>query len=88
MKMRTDYVTNSSSSSFVIAYNPRGENGHLMKKIISYIIDYTYTAETEEGNLIQNEAMLDNYYEEELEFSHDKLHEELEECPEFKSEYD
>lgn len=60
MKIRTDFVTNSSSSSFVIAY--RENNNVLHNTLVKLIIDSESLCETSVANVIANQKALDKKF--------------------------
>lgn len=60
MKIRTDFVTNSSSSSFVIAYRENGNALH--NTLIRLIIDSESHFDTDVADVITNKKALDKKF--------------------------
>lgn len=71
MKIRNDFVTNSSSSSYIIGFKPEftlGDNDNCFKKIVWDILLEEGVGETSEGRLFILQTDFEKYFVERYRF--------------------
>lgn len=85
MKVRTDFVTNSSSSSFVIAYRPTKSKLH--NRIVQMIIDSDSYCDTRAANVVKDKKSLDKQFIAWYGSSNDNIHNILKRDAEIREEY-
>lgn len=85
MKVRTDFVTNSSSSSFVIAYRPTKSKLH--NRIVQMIIDSDSYCDTKAANVVKDKQSLDKQFIAWYGSSNDNIHNILKRDAEIREEY-
>ena len=85
MKVRTDFVTNSSSSSFVIAYRPTKSKLH--NRIVQMIIESDSYCDTRIANVVKDKQSLDKQFIAWYGSSGDTIHNVLKRDAEMREEY-
>ena len=85
MKVRADFVTNSSSSSFVIAYRPTKSKLH--NRIVQMIIDSDSYCDTRAANVVKDKQSLDKQFISWYGSSNDNIHNILKRDAEIREEY-
>ena len=85
MKVRADFVTNSSSSSFVIAYRPTKSKLH--NRIVQMIIDSDSYCDTRVANVVKDKQSLDKQFIAWYGSSNNNIHNILKRDAEIREEY-
>ena len=85
MKVRADFVTNSSSSSFVIAYKPTKSKLH--NRIVQMIIESDSYCDTRIANVVAYKQSLDKQFIAWYGSSGDTIHNVLKRDAEIREEY-
>ena len=85
MKVRVDFVTNSSSSSFVIAYKPTKSKLH--NRIVQMIIESDSYCDTRIANVVTDKQSLDKQFIAWYGSSGDTIHNVLKRDAEMREEY-
>lgn len=85
MKVRADFVTNSSSSSFVIAYRPTKSKLH--NRIVQMIIESDSYCDTKIANVVTDKQSLDKQFITWYGSSGDTIHNVLKRDAEIREEY-
>ena len=85
MKVRADFVTNSSSSSFVIAYKPTKSKLH--NRIVQMIIESDSYCDTRIANVVADKQSLDKQFIAWYGSSGDTIHNVLKRDAEIREEY-
>lgn len=85
MKIRTDFVTNSSSSSFIIAYRPTKSKLH--NRIVQMIIELESYFDTRAANVVKDKQSLDKQFIAWYGSCNDTIHNILKRDVEVREEY-